>query len=56
MEHESVRIRETAIADAERELKEAEDTWNAVRNQPQTFSQQEAQTVEPDHDGQLRVV
>ena len=48
MERESIRDRDAAVADAERDLKEAEETWNNVRNQPQTFSQREARTGEPD--------
>jgi hypothetical protein len=56
MEHEALRGRESAIADADRELKEAEQTWNEVRNQPQTFSQREAKTGEPDSDQRLRAV
>jgi hypothetical protein len=56
MEHEALRVRDTAVADAERELKEAEETWNNVRNQPQTFSQQEAKTGEPDPESRLRAV
>ena len=53
MEHEAVRARESAVANTERELKEAEATWDEVRNQPQTFSQREAQTGEPDPKGLL---
>jgi hypothetical protein len=56
MEHEAIRAREIAIADAERDLKEAQDTWNEVRNQPQMFSRREAQTGEPDRNDQLRAV
>ena len=56
MEHEAVRAREMAVADAQRDLKEAENTWNEVRNQPQTFSQREAKTGEPDSDSRLRAV
>jgi hypothetical protein len=56
MEHEALRARDTAVVDAERELKEAEATWNDVRNQPQTFSQREAKTGEPDPEGLLRAV
>ena len=56
MEHEAIRARETATADAERDPKEAQDTWNEIRNQPQTFSQREAKTGEHDRDGQLRAV
>lgn len=56
MEHEAVRARDSAVSDAERELKEAEDTWNDVRNQPQTFSQREAKTGEPDPESLLRAV
>jgi hypothetical protein len=43
----AVRLREGDIVEAERELKEAEDTWNRIRNEPQTFSQREANTGEP---------
>jgi hypothetical protein len=56
MEHEAIRSRKMAVADAERGLKEAEDTWNQVRNEPQTFSQREAKTGEPDPDSRLRTV
>jgi hypothetical protein len=56
IEHEAIRARDTARVDAERELKEAEETWNDVRNQPQTFSQREAKTGEPDPEGLLRAV
>jgi hypothetical protein len=56
MELSALGNREKAIANAERELKEAEQTWNEVRNQPQTFSQREAKTAEPDPDGRLRAV
>jgi hypothetical protein len=56
MEHEALRARDTAVVDAQRELKEAEDTWNDVRNQPQTFSQREAKTGEPDPESRLRAV
>lgn len=56
MEHDALRVRDSAVADAERELKEAEETWNNVRNQPQTFSQQEAKTGEPDPESRLRAV
>ena len=55
-EHEALRTRESAVADAEQELKEAKQTWNEVRNQPQTFSQREAKSGEPDSDGLLRAV
>ena len=50
IEHEASRARDSAVVDAERELKEAEEAWNEVRNQPQTFSQREAKTGEPDPD------
>jgi hypothetical protein len=56
MEHEALRVRDAAVADADRELKEAEETWNNVRNQPQTFSQQEAKTGEPDPETRLPAV
>jgi small-conductance mechanosensitive channel len=56
MELSALRERERATADAERELKEAEQTWNEVRNQPQTFSRREAKTGEPDPDGRLQAV
>lgn len=56
MEHEALRARDTAVVDAEQELNEAEETWNDVRNQPQTFSQQEARTGEPDPESRLRAV
>jgi len=56
MEHEAVRAREAVVADAERELKEAEDTWNKVRNEPQAFSRREVETGEPDSDSWLRAV
>jgi hypothetical protein len=51
-----IRARESAIADAERELKEAEETWNKVRNEPLTFSQREARTGEPDQDERRAMV
>lgn len=56
MEHEAVRARDSAVSDAELELKEAEDTWNDVCNQPQTFSQREAKVGEPDPESLLRAV
>ncbi len=56
MEHEALRARDSAVVDAERELKEAEETWNDVRNQPQTFSQREAKTGESDPESLLRAV
>jgi hypothetical protein len=56
MEHEALRARDTAVVDAERELKEAEETWNHVRNQPQTFSQREAKTGEPEPESRMRAV
>jgi len=56
LEHEAVRTRDSAVVEAERELKEAEETWNDVRNQPQTFSQREAKTGESDPESLLRAV
>jgi hypothetical protein len=56
MEQEALRGRDSAIADAERDLKDAEETWNEVRNQPQTFSQREAKTGNPDPESRLRAV
>jgi hypothetical protein len=47
-EQVAVRDRAAEIADAERNLKEAEQLWDEVRNEPQMFSQLEAQTGEPD--------
>jgi hypothetical protein len=40
--------RESAIDEANREFREAEQTWNEVRNEPLTFSQREARTGDPD--------
>jgi hypothetical protein len=40
--------RESAIEEAHREFREAEQTWDEVRNEPLTFSQREARTGEPD--------
>jgi hypothetical protein len=48
MEASARRARESAVAKAEQERKEAEHTWNEVRNEPQTFSQREATSGEPD--------
>jgi|SRR5579864_7244190 len=56
MEHEALRARDTAATDAEMELKEAKETWNNVRNQPQTFSQREEKTGDPDPESLLRAV
>jgi hypothetical protein len=56
MEHATLRSREIAAAQAERDLKEVEETWNEVRNQPQTFSPREAKTGEPDPERQSRAV
>jgi hypothetical protein len=48
LEHSFRRARESAIAIAEEELKEAQDTWDKTRNEPLTFSRDEAWTGEPD--------
>ena len=48
MEQNAARERAAKIADAERTLKEAEQIWDKVRNEPQMFSRQEAETGEPD--------
>ena len=48
MEQIAARSRAAKIADAERTLKEAEQIWDKVRNEPQMFSRQEAETGEPD--------
>ncbi len=40
--------RESAIEEANRELQEAEQTWNEVRNEPLMFSKREATWGEPD--------
>jgi hypothetical protein len=48
LEREHLRAREAAVADAEREVKDAEKIWNEVRNEPQMFSQREARNGEPD--------
>jgi len=48
MEHEALRARDSAVADAEQGLKEAEEIWNKVRNEPQPYSQREAKSGEPD--------
>jgi hypothetical protein len=53
MEQNAARERAAKIADAERTLKEAEQIWDKVRNEPQMFSQREAESGEPD-DGTLR--
>ena len=47
-EHGALRERSREIAEAERELKDAEEIWNKVRNEPQIFSQREAKTGVPD--------
>jgi hypothetical protein len=49
-EQSAIRARESAIADAERELKEAEESLDKARNEPQMFSQREARTGELDQD------
>jgi hypothetical protein len=56
MEHEALRARDGAVADAERALKEAQETWDDVRNQPQTFSQREGKTGERNPENLLRAV
>jgi hypothetical protein len=56
MENEAFRERESAIAETDQDMKEAERFWNEARNHPQTFSQREARTGEPDSDSQLRAV
>jgi hypothetical protein len=56
MEHEALLERESVIADAERDFKEAEQFWNEARNDPQTFSRREAVTGEPDPNNRLRAV
>jgi len=55
LEHGAARARESAIADADRDrdeaergLKDAEEIWNRVRNEPQTFSRREVSTGQPD--------
>jgi hypothetical protein len=52
------RARQSAIAKAQEELKEAEATWDKTRNDPLTFSQREARTGKPDQedDDRLRAV
>jgi hypothetical protein len=50
LEHSARRARESAIAKAEEELKEAQDTWDKTRNEPLTFSRDEARTGEPDEE------
>lgn len=54
MEHEAVGARARALADAECKMKEAEQIWNELRNEPQLFSQREAATGQPDSGGRLR--
>lgn len=56
MEREASHARATAVVEAERELKEAKETWDRVRNEPQNFSQREAITGEPDLQDRLRAV
>jgi hypothetical protein len=53
MEQVARRAREQDIREAKRELKDAEQIWNEVRNEPQAFSQREASTGEPDPDSAL---
>jgi hypothetical protein len=48
LEHDAIRVREIAVADAEQELSEAKGNWDRVRNEPQIFSKREAQTGQPD--------
>jgi hypothetical protein len=50
IQQEAVRDRAAKIAEAEQDLKEADQLWNKVRNQPQMFSQQEAKTGAPDRE------
>jgi hypothetical protein len=54
LERHASRKREMAVADAQRELMEAEERWDTVRNEPQTFSQREARTGQPDAEKQIR--
>ena len=48
MEFAALRDRDSKIADAENDLKDAEEYWNKLRNEPWLFSQREAMTGEPD--------
>jgi hypothetical protein len=50
IEHEALRARDRAIAEAELRERDAEQTWNKARNKPQTFSRREANTGERDPD------
>jgi hypothetical protein len=48
LQHRALSDRESVIEEASREFREAEQTWNEVRNEPLMFSQREAKTGEPD--------
>jgi len=50
MEQSALQARQSAIAEAEKEVKEAEQDWDKARNEPQTFSRREAGSGEPDQD------
>jgi hypothetical protein len=50
IEQSALQARQTAVAEAEREMQEAKQHWDKVRNEPQTFSRREAISGEPDQD------